>query len=274
MSIPVRAFLATASEARADDVPEAAGATEPVAAPMTGPVVELPSEGLDYFEVITSSGPVVFSCLLLLVVASVLSWAMIIKKSLHLRRARLQSVSFLETFWQSKSLDTIYEAVDALPDSPVAQVFKAGYVELTKLSKAGETRDDDDLESIQRAMRRASVAELTHLEAGTPYLATVGATAPFVGLFGTVWGIMKAFHDIYLMGSANLATVSKPIAEALIATAIGLATAIPAVVAFNHFVSRIRILESEMDNFSSDFLNIVKRHFFKPISDEKRAAGS
>ncbi len=274
MNLPVRAFLATAREARAQEASEAAEATEAATAPLVGPVVELPSEGLNYWEVITASGPVVFSCLLLLVAASVFSWAMIIKKALHLRRARVQSVSFLETFWQSKRLDTIHEAVDALPDSPVAQTFKAGYVELTKLSKAGETRDDDDLESIQRAMRRASLAEATHLEAGTPYLATIGATAPFVGLFGTVWGIMKAFHDIYLMGSANLATVSKPIAEALIATALGLATAIPAVVAFNHFVSRIRVLDSEMDNFSSDFLNIVKRHFFKPKEGEKRAAGS
>lgn len=270
MSAPLRAFLFSAREARADDGAEAAD----VAAPAAGPVVDLPAEGLNYWEVITTSGPVVFSCLALLVAASIFSWALIIKKALQLRRARLQSVAFLETFWQSKRLDAIYEAVDSLPDSPVAQVFKAGYVELTKLSKAGETRDDADLESVERAMRRAAVAELTHLESGTPYLATIGSTAPFVGLFGTVWGIMKAFHDIYLMGSANLATVSKPIAEALIATAIGLFTAIPAVVAFNQFASRIRVLESEMDNFSSDFLNIVKRHFFKPTAGEKRAAGN
>ncbi len=259
---PISAFLATASEAQAQE-------TTPL---MEAPVAELPAGGLNYWEVITTSGPVVFSCLLLLAVASIFSWAMIIKKSAQLRRARLQSVAFLESFWQSRRLDAIYKSIEELPESPVAQVFKAGYVELTKLSREGETRNDDDLESVQRAMRRTSLAEITHLEAGAPYLATVGSTAPFVGLFGTVWGIMKAFHDIALMGSANLATVSKPIAEALIATAIGLATAIPAVVAYNHFVSRIRILESEMDNFSSDFLNIVKRHFFK--AQDKRASGS
>ena len=118
------------------------------------------------------------------------------------------------------------------------------------------------LENVERALKRAAAAEVTHLEARVPFLGTTASAAPFVGLFGTVWGIMRAFHDIYQMGNANLATVAKPISEALIATAVGLFAAIPAVVFYNLFVSRIRVLDSEMTNFSNDFLNIVKRHFF------------
>jgi biopolymer transport protein TolQ len=118
------------------------------------------------------------------------------------------------------------------------------------------------IENVERSLKRAAVAEVTQLESLVPFLGTTASAAPFVGLFGTVWGIMRAFHDIYQAGNANLATVAKPISEALIATAVGLFAAIPAVVFYNLFVSRIRVLDSEMTNFSNDFLNIVKRHFF------------
>lgn len=150
-----------------------------------------------------------------------------------------------------------------MKESPVSQVFRAGYVELAKLTGEGTGGkvDSDGLENIERALRRAATSELTHLEAQTPFLGTTAAAAPFVGLFGTVWGIMRAFNEIYVAGNANLATVAKPISEALIATAVGLFAAIPAVVAYNHFVSRIKVLDAEMANFASDFLNIVKRHF-------------
>ena len=148
--------------------------------------------------------------------------------------------------------------------SPVAQVFRSGYVELARLKKRS---GDDDLgggiENVERALRRSANAESTAMESMTAFLATVGSTAPFIGLFGTVWGIMKAFQDIGRMGSANLATVAPGISEALIATAAGLAAAIPAVIAYNFFLARIRVLEGEMEAFSSDFLNIVKRHFFR-----------
>jgi len=223
---------------------------------------------LDYLEVVTHGGPVVMGVLLLLVVASVVSWAIIVWKWLQLRRAQDESVRFLETFWQSKRLDAIYQAAEALSASPISHVFRAGYVELSKVTatkKDGEAAMADQLgglENVERALKRAAAAEVTHLEARVPFLGTTASAAPFVGLFGTVWGIMRAFHDIYQMGNANLATVAKPISEALIATAVGLAAAIPAVVAYNYFIARIRVLDSEMTNFSSDFLNIVKRHFF------------
>jgi biopolymer transport protein TolQ len=148
-------------------------------------------------------------------------------------------------------------------------VFRAGYVELSKVTAAQKKESEDamseqlgGIENVERALKRAAAAEVTHLEATVPFLGTTASAAPFIGLFGTVWGIMRAFHDIYQMGNANLATVAKPISEALIATAFGLAAAIPAVVAYNYFVSRIRVLDSEMTNFSNDFLNIVRRHFF------------
>jgi len=232
--------------------------------------LQAPSRGaeLDYLEIVTHGGPVVMGVLLLLVVASVVSWAIIVWKWLQLRRAQDESVRFLETFWQSKRLDAIYQAAEALSASPISHVFRAGYVELSKVTaskKEGEAAMADQLgglENVERALKRAAATEITHLEARVPFLGTTASAAPFVGLFGTVWGIMQAFHDIYQMGNANLATVAKPISEALIATAVGLAAAIPAVVAYNYFLSRIRVLDSEMTSFSSDFLNIVKRHFF------------
>lgn len=230
---------------------------------------------LDYGEIIRHSGPVGIGVLALLVCASVASWAIIAIKFFHLRRAHRQTVSFLDVFWNAKSLENVYDDSEAYPMSPVSQIFRAGYLELTKVitnsnapaeadaSNAKRFSGGAGIENIERALRRASVAELTRLESKTPFLGTVASAAPFVGLFGTVWGIMGAFQDIYVQGNANLATVAKPISEALIATAVGLFAAIPAVVAYNAFLSKVKVLEGEMETFSSDFLNIVKRHFFK-----------
>jgi biopolymer transport protein TolQ len=225
---------------------------------------------LNYFEMITHGGPIVSGVLLLLAMASLASWTVIFRKYVHLRRAKNESVQFLETFWRSKRLDTIYAATEEMPLSPVAQVFRAGYVELSKVTQAKPAGDDAEMhdqlggfENVERALARAANAELTALEMQVPFLGTTAAAAPFVGLFGTVWGIMGAFRDIYAAGNANLATVARPISEALIATAVGLFAAIPALVAYNAFGSRIRVLDNEMRNFSADFLNIIKRHIFK-----------
>lgn len=231
----------------------------------TGSVTEI-----SFWDMITHSGPMAFSVLVLLVLASAASWAIIVYKGALLRKAQSQSVAFLDSFWQSRRLDDIYNDSEKYDRSPIAQVFRAGYVELAKVKQRAQGRDEkgadkdhlDPSANIERALRRAATSELTHLEALVPFLATTGSTAPFVGLFGTVIGIMKAFRDIGNVGSANLATVAPGIAEALIATAAGLFAAIPAVVAYNYFNSRTRVLNSEMDNFSSDFMNIVRRHFF------------
>ena len=225
---------------------------------------------LNYVELVTHGGIVVTGVLLLLIASSFASWSIIFRKSLHLRKARAETVAFLEAFWRSKRLDAIFTAAEEMPVSPVAQVFRAGYVELSKVTQAQPSGDDQSMgdqlggfENVERALARAANAELTTLETQIPFLGTTAAAAPFVGLFGTVWGIMGAFRDIYAAGNANLATVARPISEALIATAVGLFAAIPALVAFNHFNSKIRVLENEMRNFSADFLNIIKRHIFK-----------
>jgi biopolymer transport protein TolQ len=240
---------------------------------MRGKTAPAMNARLDYLEMVTHGGPIVTGTLLILLFASLASWTIIFRKILHLRRAQAESVQFLETFWRSKRLDSIYAASEQLMLSPVAQVFRAGYVELSKVAQApaepssgAEAAMHDQLggfENVERALARAANAELTALEQSIPFLGTTAAAAPFVGLFGTVWGIMGAFRDIYAAGNANLATVARPISEALIATAVGLFAAIPALVAFNAFNSRIRVLDNEMRNFSSDFLNIIKRHIFK-----------
>jgi biopolymer transport protein TolQ len=226
---------------------------------------------LNYLELITHGGIVVTGVLVILVLSSLASWTIIIRKFLHLRRAQAESLRFLETFWRSKRLDSIYAATEEMPVSPVAQVFRAGYVELSKVTQAQPAQSEEaamhdqlgGFENVERALARANNAELTSLEQQVPFLGTTAAAAPFVGLFGTVWGIMGAFRDIYAAGNANLATVARPISEALIATAVGLFAAIPALVAYNSFSSRIRVLDNEMRNFSADFLNIIKRHIFK-----------
>jgi biopolymer transport protein TolQ len=212
--------------------------------------------------------PVVKGVMLALVLLSVISWYIIAFKAIALKRANRESELFLEAFWQSKQLDQIYQTSEKLQRSPISQVFRAGYIELTKLrtgARAGETMHGQlgDLENIERALSRAQNSERVHLEAMVPWLATTASAAPFVGLFGTVWGIMSSFVNIAAKGDATLLTVAPGIAEALVATAIGLVAAIPAVIFYNHFVSKARVLESDMENFSNDFLNIVKRHFFK-----------
>lgn len=208
--------------------------------------------------------------MLVLLGFSAVSWAVIVYKWWMVRRAAQQSETFLEAFWNAKRLDAVFQKSEVLATSPISQVFRAGYIELAKMKKKGEGENSStaadtqlgDIENVERSMRRAAATELTNLESLVPFLATTGATAPFIGLFGTVIGIMNSFQDIGRMGNANLATVAPGIGGALVATAFGLFAAIPAVIAYNFFLSRIRVIDTEMQSFSSDFLNIVKRHFF------------
>lgn len=230
-----------------------------------------PSYG--FIESVLTAGLPEKGVMLLLAIFSVVSWAIIYFKWRTIRRAYGDSESFLDMFWGSKRLDAIYQKSEALPASPVSQVFRAGYVELAKLKKKDEPAAGQagaghgeamlgDLESVERSMRRTAAAELTGLESMIPFLATVASSSPFIGLLGTVVGIMTSFQDIGRMGNANLATVAPGIGGALVATAFGLFAAIPAVMAYNFFIAKIRVLDTEMQNFSADFLNIIKRHFF------------
>jgi biopolymer transport protein TolQ len=217
------------------------------------------------------SGPVVRAVLLILVGFSIGCWGIALAKGIEMRRARRQSGRFIEIFWDAKNLSTIQAASVDLKESPVAQVFRSGYQELQRLTKgkrANPGGDDDagefgGIENVQRAMMRARTQEVTRLERGLTFLATTASTAPFIGLFGTVWGIMTAFMGLSTTTSSSIQAVAPGIAEALIATAVGLAAAIPAVVMYNRFARQVRVLSAEMDTFASEFLNIAERHFFK-----------
>jgi len=223
---------------------------------------------VDMIRLVLEASPIVKGVIALLALFILACVFIILYKFIQIRRARRQTQKFLDAFWESKRLDDIYSAAETFHRSPISQLFRAGYIELSKLKSAdkGAAADEmhgGDIGNVERALRRASTSEITHLEALVPFLATTGSTAPFVGLFGTVIGIMISFMKISAEGSAGMEVVSQGISEALIATAIGLLAAIPAVIAYNYFLRQIRVLSSEMENFSADFLNIVKRHFLK-----------
>jgi biopolymer transport protein TolQ len=206
----------------------------------------------------------------LLVVFSVVSWAIILQKGVSLSRAYGQSETFLQVFRRSSKFSEVNAICTQLKASPLVGVFQAGYLEVnqqvrgTERSAAGGNPARPtvkSLESLSRSLARAATVESTRLERRVTFLATTASVTPFVGLFGTVWGIMTAFGDIGRMGSANLAVVAPGISEALVTTAAGLAAAIPAAVFYNYYSSRIRVLGSMMDDFALEFLNIVERNF-------------
>jgi biopolymer transport protein TolQ len=224
---------------------------------------------VDVLHLMFGGSGAVFVVAVILTVALALALFVIFYKLVAISQAQSQSITFLDRFWESKRLDDIFRVAETLKYSPLAAMFRAGYIELSKVKKgqvqneSGTMHDKmDGLENIERALARAKVSETTKLENLLPFLATVGSAAPFVGLFGTVWGIMEAFTKIQAAGKADLASVAGPIGEALIATAASLAAAIPAVVAYNYFNRRVKVLGAEMQTFASDYLNIVKRHFF------------
>lgn len=205
--------------------------------------------------------------IVLLVLFSVACWYIIGYKFLYLQRAARESEQFLRAFYDTRQLNVAAEVASKLPRSPISQIFRAGYEELRKIRAASEAGGEEPgagIENVERALRRATASELTTIESMLPFLATTGSTAPFIGLFGTVYGIMHAF--LQLSGSQDQSTIDRVgpgIAEALFTTAIGLVAAIPAVMAYNFFVRRIRVLSAEMDAFANDFLNIVRRHILK-----------
>ena len=222
-------------------------------------------------DMVRGSGPLVQAVLYLLVLFSVASWAIIFSKYRQVWRAGIQSEKFTEIFWDSRNLASIHDASRELKQSPVAQVFRAGYEELLRVTRSkkdlvpgeGFTTELGGVDNVTRAMKRATTVEITKLERALTFLATTASTTPFVGLFGTVWGIMNAFLGLSVTHSSSIQAVAPGIAEALIATAVGLVAAIPALVAYNHFAYRIKVLAADMDNFSHEFLNIAERHFLK-----------
>ncbi len=216
---------------------------------------------------LAGTSPVVLGVFVILIFFSVVSWAIIFYKLVQIHKANSESVRFMDFFWKTKRFDTIAAQADRFASSPLVVLFNEGHSELKQLMDAegkqeqsGVSTDLGGVANVSRALRRATNQEVNRLERYTTFLATTGSASPFIGLFGTVWGIMVAFQGIGMTGSASLAVVAPGIAEALRATAIGLVAAIPAVMAYNHFQHKIRVLVKEMDSFSTEFLNIVQRN--------------
>ena len=226
-----------------------------------------PQTQLSPWDLMAAARPVVKLVLFIVVGMSVLTWGIILSKARQLQRAKAETAQFSEIFWGSRNLSQITEASQRLRSSPVASVYAAGHKELAQVVKANENRvaadAGEDIDTIERALRRAKAEEVTKLENGTTFLATTASAAPFIGLFGTVWGIMNAFIGLSHVKSSSIQAVAPGISEALIATAIGLAAAIPAAIAFNYFMQQVRVLSRNMDMFSAEFLNVARRHFLK-----------
>jgi biopolymer transport protein TolQ len=222
---------------------------------------------IDIIHILSSAGLMVRFVLLILLFFSVTSWAIIIIKWRYIRKAYKESNRFIEYFWKSRDLASAYAKAKQLAGCPIARIFRVGYVELKKISQSNRPANSalsmtgriSGVDNVKRALRRAINTETNRMTQMVPFLATTGNTTPFIGLFGTVWGIMNSFAGIGQSGSASLAVVAPGISEALIATATGLAVAIPAVIAFNHFMQKIRVIESDLISFSADLLNIIER---------------
>ncbi|MFO7964241.1 MAG: MotA/TolQ/ExbB proton channel family protein [Desulfobacterales bacterium] len=223
-------------------------------------------------SMILNAGLMVQFVLLLLLLFSVFSWAIIIIKYRSIGKAFRESAAFTDFFWKSKDFSEAFSKSKQLQHSPAARVFRVAYVELKRLSKSGGRKTpttDEEAEAlklkfsasdnVKRVLEKTVDTETTRMIQLIPFLATTGNATPFIGLFGTVWGIMNSFHGIGLRGSASLGVVAPGISEALIATAAGLATAIPAVIFYNYFIQKIRVLESDVRSFSTDLLNVIER---------------
>jgi biopolymer transport protein TolQ len=218
----------------------------------------------EVWQLLTNTGPVARLVLLMLLAFSILSWAIIFRKFRTFQAAQHESLEFLKVFRQSKKLSEIRAFCRTLKESPLPEVFQSGYREIE--SQAATTENPGkprirSLEAVRRALQIGASAELGRLEKWVVWLATTGGVAPFVGLFGTVWGIIDAFHGLATAGTASLHSVAPGIAEALITTAAGLFTAIPAVIAYNIFLQRIKEFGTQMDDFALEFLNMTERYF-------------
>jgi biopolymer transport protein TolQ len=215
------------------------------------------------------SGPMATFVLGSLAFFSVVSWAILIWKYLHIRRSRRHSRRFLETFRNSKRFSEVSAATARVATSPLVGVFQAGYAEIDgQIRAAGDEAQAQQgryrirsLEGVERSLRRAIASETQILVRGSSFLATTAAAAPFIGLFGTVWGIMRAFEDIGRTGSTSLVAVAPGIAEALINTAAGLAAAIPALIGYNYLGGQFKRLRALMEDFALEFMNLAERNF-------------
>jgi biopolymer transport protein TolQ len=227
-------------------------------------------------SMVLNAGLMVKFVLVLLLAFSVVSWAIILMKHRVINRTQKENDRFLDAYMRSNRLSEVAAESKKFRNSSIAEVFRSGYSEFGKVSwKKQEVKpiDMDDsgigalelrgIDNVERALNRACGTEASKLEKALGFLATTGSACPFIGLFGTVWGIMTAFQDIGARGSATLAVVAPGISEALIATAGGLAAAIPAVIFYNYYLNKVRAISLEMESFASEFLNIIERNYVK-----------
>jgi biopolymer transport protein TolQ len=231
--------------------------------------------GVDFVRLLADATWLAKSVLLILLVFSAVSWAIILAKFLQFGRAERDTGTFLQVFRKSTKFSEVQSICASVPASPLVGIFQAGYAELNlQLRRDGSTKDPDgrpaagaarptlkSLDAVDRALLRATTVEVAKLEKRVPFLATTASITPFIGLFGTVIGIMFAFTEIGAEGSTSLAVVAPGIAEALIATAAGLFAAVPAVYFYNAFTGRVKDFASQMDDFALEFLNISERNF-------------
>lgn len=232
---------------------------------------------LSITDMILNAGPVGQFVMLTLLLFSIISWSIVFAKARLFRKVHRQSRVFLEQFWSSNNLSEANGIVSDYPYCPEAGIFAAGFSELQKINRIRTRKDPATvkdtldmqlatMDNLQRAIRKAESQEISKLGNSLAFLATTGNSAPFIGLFGTVWGIMASFHDIGVRGSASLAVVAPGISEALVATAAGLAVAIPAVVFYNYYSNKLSAIDSNIQNFSTDLLNLVERDLLGRIS--------
>lgn len=232
------------------------------------PAQPVHDNGPGIVEFFLQAGAMAKLVLATLLIFSLASWAIILSKSFQLRRSGRASDRFLEIFRRSARFSEVSAAAGRLQASPLVGVFRAGYAEIDAQIKTAKLAGESSggyrirsLTALERSLQRAIHGETAVLRRGTPFLATTAAATPFIGLFGTVWGIMVAFGDIGTTGSTSIVTVAPGIAEALVNTAAGLAAAIPALVAYNHFAQRVRGAKGRMEDFALEFLNLAERNF-------------
>jgi len=227
----------------------------------------------DFFQLLGEGGAIAQIVLVILLLFSLISWAIILYKFWQFSRIERQTRTFLDVFRKSSKFSEVHAVCRTLTESPLTGLFQAGYGELNtqlrgssnpaepKPSPPGARPTLKSLDAVDRALLRATTVELNRLERRVPFLATTASITPFIGLFGTVWGIMDSFQRIGVAGSSSLAVVAPGIAHALIATAAGLFAAIPAVYFYNYFTNRVKYFSGEMDDFALEFLNIAERNF-------------
>lgn len=222
------------------------------------------------WHTVIGAGPMVKFVLIILLAASVFSWAIIIYKVRHLRKIEREGAAFYDLFWEKKQLGLLLTSCKTYRATPLATIFMAAYNETAVPAKGQEQArpeavrlDRNDIDRLGRVIKKTASAEAARLEYAVGFLATTGNTAPFIGLFGTVWGIMESFRSIGIKGSASLAVVAPGISEALVATAMGLVAAIPAVAGYNHIVSMLGRINTQMESFSSDLLNVIEKQSSK-----------